>query len=111
MVRVVLRKRVLCIRFRRRDLVQLDELAKNLGLSTRSRLVNIALEGFLDRWAGQPCIIGPARPVKILLDLRVKERLDEMASRSRTPKSELARIAIKELAETEQWSFKKPVKF
>ncbi len=97
MARVILRKKIVCIRFREGDLVQLDELAKSLGLPSRSRLVNIALQSFLDSYAEPLPILGQKRPVKILLDPPLKERLDEMARRLRAPKAELIRIALNEL--------------
>lgn len=99
MVRVMLRKKILCIRFRRRDLFQLDELAKSLGLPSRSRLANIALQTFLDSSAEKVPFLGQKRPVKLLLDSALKQRLDEMARKLQVPKTELVKIALKEFAE------------
>lgn len=99
MARVILRKKIVRIRFRERDLVQFDELANSLGLPSRSRLVNIALQSLLDSHAERLPVLGQKRSVKILLDPPLKERLDEMARRLRTPKTELIRIALNELAE------------
>jgi metal-responsive CopG/Arc/MetJ family transcriptional regulator len=94
-----LRKKRLCIRFRRRDLFQLDELANSLGLPSRSRLVNIALQNFLDSSAEKNLILGRKRPVKIMVDSALKPRLDELARKLRVPKAELVKIALKEFAE------------
>jgi metal-responsive CopG/Arc/MetJ family transcriptional regulator len=99
-VRVILRKRILFIRFRERDLAELDVLAKRVGMPSRSRLINIALQTFLDSYAEHLPILGEKRPVKILLDLSVKERLDEAARCLRAPKSDLVRIALKEFEQS-----------
>lgn len=99
MVRVTLRKNVLRIRYRKRDLAELDELADHLGLPSRSRLVNIALQTFLDSCAEQPLIPGQKRTVNVLLDPGLKKRLDVMARFLRTSKAELIRIALKKFEE------------
>lgn len=95
-VHVPLRKKVILIRFRERDLLQLDESAKSLGVPSRSRLVNLALQAFFDSSAEQSLTLGAKRPVKIQLDARIKERLEEMARRLRASQAELVRIALHE---------------
>ena len=95
----MLRKKILFIRFRKRDLLQLDELAHSLGLPSRSRLANIALQTFLDSCEEKVPFLGQRRPVKILLDSALKQRLDGMARKLQVPKAELIKIAIEEFAE------------
>ena len=91
-----MKKKVILIRFRERDLVQLDELAKHLGLPSRSRLVNLALQAFFKSFAEQPFTLGAKHPAKIQVDPPIKQELDEMARRLRTSRTELLRMALKE---------------
>lgn len=98
-VLLALRKRIVSIRFRERDLVQLDQLARSLGVPSRSRLVNLALQTFFDSTAKQPLTLGQKRSVKVLLDQPGKERLDEAARRLQTSRTELVRIALEQFAQ------------
>jgi metal-responsive CopG/Arc/MetJ family transcriptional regulator len=95
-VHVALKKKVILIRFRERDLVQLDELAKRLGVPSRSRLVNLALQAFFKSFAEKSFTLGAKHPVKIQMDAPIKRELDEMARRLRTSRTELLRMALKE---------------
>jgi metal-responsive CopG/Arc/MetJ family transcriptional regulator len=99
-VRVALKKKVILIRFRERDLVRLDELAKRVGLPSRSRLINLALQEFFKSFAQQPFTPGAKRTAKIQMDPTIKRELDEMARRLRTSRTELLRMALKEFERT-----------
>jgi predicted transcriptional regulator len=96
-----LRKKVLYVRFRKRNLARLSELAKRLGVPSRSRLVNLALEAFFDSFTEQTLTLEENLPVKILLDQPVKEKLGEIAERFRTPRAELVRIALKKFEQSQ----------
>jgi len=91
-----LRKSILRVRIPQRDLVQLDELAKSLGLPSRSRLANIALQLFFELNKEDLQVLGQRRQVKILLDSSIKEKLDEFSTRLFIRKAELIMIALNE---------------
>jgi metal-responsive CopG/Arc/MetJ family transcriptional regulator len=99
-VHVALKKKVILIRFRERDLVRLDELAKRLGVPSRSRLFNLALQEFFKSFAQQPFTPGAKRSAKIRIDQPLKRELDEMARRLRTSRTELLRMALNEFEQT-----------
>lgn len=91
-----LRKSVLRIGIRQRELVELDELAKRLGLPSRSRLANIALQFFFELNKEDLPVPGQRRRVKILLDPSIKEKLDELSTRLLIRRAELTKIALNE---------------
>jgi len=99
-----LRKRVLRIRIQQRELVQLDELAKRLGLPSRSRLANIALQFFFELNKEGLLVPGQRRQVKILLDRSIKEKLDELSRLFLIRKAELTKIALNEFTHRNQAS-------
>jgi metal-responsive CopG/Arc/MetJ family transcriptional regulator len=74
----------------------LDELAKRLGLPSRSRLANIALQFFFELNEEDLPVLGQRRRVKILLDPSIKEKLDELSTRLLIRKAELINIALNE---------------
>lgn len=91
-----LKKRVLRIWIRERDLDQLDQLAKRLGLPSRSRLANIALQSFFELNNEDLQVLGQRRRVKILLDPSIKEELDKVSTRFLIRKADLTKIALNE---------------
>gem|GEM_PF-1903893 len=91
-----LRKSVLRIWIRQRELDLLDELAKRLGLPSRSRLTNIALQFFFELNHEDLPAAGQRRRVKILLDPSIKEELDELSTCLLIRKAYLTKIALNE---------------
>ena len=91
-----LRKSVLRIWIRKHELDLLDELAKRLGLPSRSRLANIALQFFFELNQEDLPVLGQGRRVKILLDPSIKEKLDELSKRLLIRKADLTKIALNE---------------
>jgi hypothetical protein len=97
-----LRKSVVRIWIREREVVQLDELARRLGLPSRSRLANIALQFFFELNNDDLPVLGQRRRVKILLDPSIKEKLDELSRLFRIRKAEVTKIALNEFTHRNQ---------
>jgi hypothetical protein len=80
----------------------LDELAKRLGLPSRSRLANIALQFFFELNKEDLVVLEQRRQVKILLDPSIKEKLDELSRLFLIRKAELTKIALNEFTHRNQ---------
>jgi metal-responsive CopG/Arc/MetJ family transcriptional regulator len=97
---MALDRRVVTVRFSEYELSELNEFAQSLGIPSRSRLINLALQELLD--APHDVGLCAKRKVNLLIDPALGRKLKESSERSSTTQAEIIRMALREFRRNRQ---------